>query len=121
MATNRRFAEGAPLSVIVPSPTKSNDPIILGSLGGVALTDYNAVTGKATVAFEGVWDLSVKAVNSSGNSAVAAGDEIYYVSGDTPPLSKKTAGGGVFFGHALEAVTGGATDTIMVRLQPSKR
>lgn len=117
MATNRRFSMGSPLSLTVPSPTVSGDPVVLGTLPGVAITSYDAETGKATCALEGVWDLSVKAINGGGNSAVAPGDAIYYVAADTPKLSKKTTG--VFFGHALEAVTSAATDTIMVRIQPS--
>lgn len=117
MATNRRFANGSPLSMTVPSPTKSNDPVVKGKLPGVALTDYDATTGKATVAMEGVYDVSVKAIDGGGNSAVVEGDPIYYVANDTPPLSKKNSG--VFFGHALEGVTSGQTDTIMVRIQPS--
>lgn len=115
MATNRKFERGTPLSVAVASTVGSNDPVILGEMGGgVALTDYDSVSGKATVAFDGVYDLSVKGVNNAGNVAVAVGDALYYVSGDTPVLSKKRSG--VFFGYALEAVDSGATDTIMVRL-----
>jgi hypothetical protein len=54
----------------------------------------------------------VKAVNDSGNSAVAVGDEIFYVDADTPKLSKKSSG--YKFGIALEAVTSGETATINV-------
>ncbi len=59
------------------------------------------------------WDVSVKAVNDSGNSAIAAGDLIYYTDADTPKLSKKQAAG-VLFGIAQEAITSGSTDTIRV-------
>jgi hypothetical protein len=61
-----------------------------------------------------VYDLSVKAVNDSGNSTVAIGDKLYYVSGDTPKLSKKVSG--VFFGYAMEGITAGSTATIEVLL-----
>lgn len=118
MATNRKFAHGAPLSVAVASPTVSGDPVVLGSMGGgVALTDYDADTGKATVDWEGVYELSVAAINAGGNSAVVAGTPLYYTAGDTPKLNKKTTG--VFFGWALEAIDAGETATIMVRLGQS--
>lgn len=114
MATNRKFAHGSPLSVAVASPTNSNDPVLSGALAGVALTDYDATTSEATVAFDGVYELSVKGVDGAGNVAVAKGDRLYFVTGDTPVLSKKTSG--VFFGYALETVDSGATATIEVRL-----
>lgn len=115
MATNRKRAKNSPLSVTVSSPTVSGDPVVLGTMGGgVALTDYDSATGKATVDFEGVYDLEVVATNDSGNSAVAAGDEIYYTAG---VLSKDSSG--VFFGWALEAIDSAGTETIMVRLGQS--
>lgn len=114
MATNRKFAYGSPLSVAVASPTQSNDPVLSGAMAGVALTDYDASTGEASVQFDGVFDLSVKGVDGAGNVAVARGDRLYFVTGDTPVLSKKTSG--IFFGYALETVDSGATATIEVRL-----
>jgi hypothetical protein len=112
MATNRVYARNSPLSVTVSSPTVSGDPVVVGAMGGgVALTDYDAVTGKATVDFEGVYDLSVEAVDDAGNSAVEEGDALYYTAG---VLSKDSSG--VFFGYALEAIDSGETDTIHVRL-----
>jgi hypothetical protein len=65
-----------------------------GSFTGVALTDESGggnATGETTVDFrEKVWDLSVKAVDGGGNSAVVAGDAIFYVDADTPKLSRRT-------------------------------
>lgn len=113
MATNRKFASGDVLRLAVASPTVSGDPCIFGSFGGVALTDYDADTGTATVAFDGVYELSVKATNGS-NAAVGLGQRLYYVTGDTPPVSMKPTG--VFIGYALEAIDSGETETIMVRL-----
>lgn len=113
MAKNRVFHSGKVLRVTVPSPTVSGAPVAIGGMAGVALTDYHSDDGKATVDFGGVYDLSVKGVNGAGNVAVAEGDPLYYVDGDTPVLSKKATG--VFFGYALEAVDSGATSTIRVR------
>jgi hypothetical protein len=81
-------------------------------LTGLALTDERTA-GDTTVNFGPfVADVSVKAVDGSGNSAVAVGDAIWYVDADTPKLSKKASG--YFFGFALETITGGATATIRV-------
>lgn len=115
MATNQVYDEGDSLSVACTDPATPNsgDPVRLGDLVGVALTDERA-DGNTTVAFEGVFRLSVKGVDGTGNSAVAPGDSIFYVDADTPKLSKKATG--TKAGVALEAVTGGATTTIMVRL-----
>ncbi len=100
-----------------PATPTSGDPLIVGTIAGVAITDEGDggnASGESTIATAGVFDLSVKAVNASGNSAVAIGDKIYYVAGDTPPLSKKNTG--VLFGKALEAIGTGETATINVRL-----
>lgn len=115
MATNRVFASSDVLRVAVASPTVSGDPVVIGAMGGgVAITDYDADDGKATVDFAGVYDLSVKGIDGAGNVAVAVGDPLYFTTGDTPVLSKKSSG--IFFGYALEAVESGATATINVRL-----
>jgi predicted RecA/RadA family phage recombinase len=114
MATNQIFDEG-PLSVVCSNPASpaSGDPVRYGSFTGVALADEDA-DGNTPVDFrENVWDLSVKAVNAGGNSAVAVGDAIYYVDADTPKLSKKNTG--YLFGFALEAITSGSTATIRVK------
>jgi len=118
MATNIVFDPGNQLSVVCSDPTTpaSGDPVRYGNLCGVALTaeaDGGNATGYTSVHFGPfVADLSVKAVDDSGNSAVAVGDALFYVDADTPKLSKKQAG--YFFGFALEAIGSGSTDTINV-------
>ena len=112
MAKNRIFASGRTLSLAIATIT-SGSPVAKGQITGVALTDTDA-DGNVTVDTEGVYDLSVKGVDGSGNSAVAVGDAIYYVDGDTPKLSKKATG--VPFGFALETVASAGTDTIRVKL-----
>lgn len=106
--------EGKTLRLTVPNGIVSGDPVAVGQLAGVALVDRDAA-GYSQVQLEGVFSLSVKGIDGAGNSAVTVGDAIYYVSGDTPPLSKKATG--VPFGHALEAIAAGATATIKVRLK----
>ena len=101
-----------PLVCTAPATPQSGDPVLCGQIPGVALTteDSNGVT---TVALDGVFDLPVKGEGSGGNTAVAAGDILYYEAGQTPPINKD-ATSGVRFGYALGAVTSGATATIPV-------
>lgn len=96
-----------------PATPVKHGPVLVGQLAGVALGPKNSA-GVTQITTVDVWDLSVKAVDGGGNSAVAAGDKIYYVTADTPVLSKKATG--VLFGVAMGTVTTGATATIPVRL-----
>ncbi len=95
----------------------SGDPVLVGTIAGVALTKKgeggNAATD-TTIATEGVFNLSVKGVDGAGNIAVAVGDKIYYVVADTPKLSKKATG--ALYGKALGTVALGGTATIPVLL-----
>lgn len=113
MAKNMIYDQARKLSLPVSSGVVSGDPVAVGQIPGVALTDRDS-SGNATVDMGGAYKLSVKGINGSGNSAVAVGDKIYFVSGDTPKLSKKDTG--VLFGYALTAVDSGATATIAVKL-----
>lgn len=125
MATNitRYLDEAFQLAVACSNPTTpvSGDPVRVGALTGIALTDEgeggNAATD-ATVNFgRFVAEFSVKGVDDSGNSAVAKYDELFYVDADTPKLSKKSSG--YFFGYAWATVNSGATATIEVLHVPS--
>ena len=118
MATNLIKDPGRKLELAVshPASPSSGDPVRVGQMVGVALADEgdDVVTSTNTLVDLGpaVYDLSVKAVDDSGNSAVAAGEAIYYVDADTPVLSKKQSG--YFYGFALEGISSGQTDTINV-------
>ena len=105
---------GHHLNLVVPAGTKSGDPVVIGQIAAVAEIDADATTNKATIDTEDVYNLSVKAIDDLGNSAVVIGDPIYFVAADTPKLSKKASG--VLFGTALAAVTSGATASIDVKL-----
>lgn len=116
MAINK-MQDGKVLRLTVGSGIVSGNPVVVGNgLAGVALTSYDSVDGKATIAVDGVFDLAVQAANDTENNAVAVGDRLYYAGSATPWLSKKKAG--KFFGIALEAVTSGSTATIEVLLVP---
>jgi predicted RecA/RadA family phage recombinase len=118
MASNIVREPGTVLSVVVSNPAApvTGDPVRYGERTGVALTDEGEGGNGATETtvnfgpFVGLF--SVKGIDGSGNSAVAVGDSIYYVDGDTPKLSKKASG--YFFGFANGAVGGGDTGTIEV-------
>lgn len=123
MATNMTRDDIYRVPVVCSDPTTptSGAPVRYGLLTGVALVDEgdggNAAT-ETTVDFgPREWDLSVKGINDSGNSAVAKGDAIFYVDADTPKLSKKSSG--YFFGIASETVGSGQTATIRVMHVPS--
>lgn len=125
MATNikRYLQQHFALPVVVSNPTSpvTGDPVRCGEFTGIALTDEGEGGNGATyttVEFGAcVVDVSVKAIDGSGNSAVAPWDTIYYVDADTPKLSKKASG--YFFGFALEAISSGSTDTISVLKVPA--
>ena len=125
MATNRRNKPGDQLSVVCSHPTTpaTGKPCRLGPMTGMALIDEgDSITSETTVDFgPAVWAISVRGVDDDGNSAVAAGDALFYVDADiddgTGFLSKKNAG--FFYGIALEAVTSGTTSTIKVKHMPS--
>lgn len=122
MATNIIKQPGWHLNVACSAPTTpaTGDPVRFGELTGVALTDEgeggNSATETTIYVGPGVFDVSVKGVDANGNSAVAVGDTIYYVDGDSPPLSKKASG--YFYGFALETVGSGSTSTINVYKAP---
>ena len=93
---------------------KSGDPVAVGKMSGVALTDENA-SGMAMVARDGVFRLAVRGQDAvPANVAVNVGDELYW--DNTPGEVNRDATNGVFLGYALEAVASGATTTIKVAL-----
>lgn len=107
------WTRSRPLVCTDPTTPASGDPVLCGQIPGVALTTEDAA-GATTVALDGAFNLSVKGIDGSGNSAVAAGDAIYYVTGDMPKLSKKATG--VLFGYALGTVGSSSTATIAVEI-----
>lgn len=113
MATNIVFEDGNQLRLpcTAPATPKSGDPVLVGQLPGVALTDEDA-DGYTTVKTNGVAELAVKGEGASGGSNVVIGDRLYYDAGTI----NKDATNGVPYGYALGAVTSGATTTIRVKI-----
>jgi predicted RecA/RadA family phage recombinase len=112
-----KWRKTRPLVATDPATPASGDPVLAGQTAGVALTAENA-DGVTTVALDGQFTLSVKGLGTGGaNSAVADGDIVYYVPGNTPKLSKASDGAGaVRFGYARGTVGSGATATIPVEV-----
>ncbi len=116
MATNIRYP-GAYIAkeVVVPAGVTSGDPVVSGIMAGTALVDRSAETStKASCVFSPhIADHSVEAVDADGNIAVAVGDALYYDSAETIKLNKDGVNG-VFYGVAMEAISSGSDDTILV-------
>lgn len=134
MAKNIVYKPGDHLSVPVPAGTKSGDPVRVGGLNGVAITDranagvspvnadgtvntaFNAgggnPNGHASVWFEGVANLPVTTA-----SAPAFGAPVYY--DDAAKKLTTTAGSLAVWGHVVDANpidNGGGTFQALVRV-----
>lgn len=105
---------GVPVCMIrvqctLPASPVSGDPVLFGNVPGVAENTMDATTSLTTMNISCIAELNVSGVDGSGNSAVAAGDKLYYVTGDTIKISKKTTG--IFFGTAFGSkLSAGGTD-----------
>lgn len=120
MAKNmvKAYSEEKTIQAVCSAPTTpvSGDPVLVGQIPGVALTNEGAGGNDATtttVARDGNWMMSVKGENNAGNVAVVDGDILYYEAGQTPPLNKDNVAG-IRWGYARAAVTSGSTATIEV-------
>lgn len=133
MAKNIMYKPGDHLSVPVPAGTKSGDPVRIGGLNGVAITDranlvaavnadgsvnasYNAgggnLNGHASVWFEGVANLPVTTA-----SAPTFGAPVYF--DDAAKKLTTTAGSLAVWGHVVDANpidNGGGTFQVLVRI-----
>ena len=112
MATNIKYEPGWSLNLTCTTPGKPNsgDPVRIGNLTGIALTDEDA-TGK-TVVNTGpfVAEFSVK---DNGGTGIDVGAPIWYHDDATPALDNVSAGG-YYYGIALEAISAKQTATIRV-------
>ncbi len=84
MATNY-VQPGESLRVGTADGAASGDPMVVGGyLPCVLLTDAESGSPyEASVAAQGIFDLSVEAKDDAGNSAVSVGDALYYNSATT--------------------------------------
>ena len=104
MARNEHFRDADKLSVPVPPGVKSGEPVMIGPLPGVAVTDRDDATGMASVWFCSAWDLPV-------TGAITAVLQKVYI---TPERSlTATATGNLRWGYALE-LKGSGVGTVPV-------
>ena len=119
MATNRKLPDARYIYLTVGSGVESGDKVLVGDIPGVALTDADS-SDKATVDTGGGYELSVTASDTTGsNSAISEGQALYWDDGsgslDAGTLTPDNTNG-TFFGYALEAVSGGTTADITVKV-----
>ena len=112
MATNIKYEPGWSLDLACTTPDKPNsgDPVRIGNLTGIALTDEDAA-GK-TVVNTGPF-VAKFSVKDNGNTGIAIGAPIWYHDDATPVLDNVSTGG-YYYGIALEAISTGQTATIQV-------
>lgn len=103
--------EGRRLELNVGVGKKSGDPVAVGSIVGVCVTDADA-NGNAVVDTAGVYKLTVVAHNGTGGVAIDVGDPVYLQADGT--LNANTAG--ELFGYALDVIAAGVTAEIRVKL-----
>lgn len=112
---NNKIQDGKVLVLAPSGGAAAGAPVLVGGIKGIPI-DTIASGSAGPCMTEGVFDLSVAAVNDSGNTTIAIGDKLYYTAGDTPKINKKASG--TFWGYALEAnAVSGSTATINVKLE----
>ena len=117
MAKNEVYYPGDTIPLPVPEGTKSGDPVVIGTIAGVALEDRDAA-GNAPVRVKGVFILSVTGHDGTATKAIAVGDTVYYTapSGGTPAIINANASTGAEFGVALGAIAKGTSDAVVATI-----
>lgn len=120
MAVNRLYAQGNQTMPNLDftgqnkagSAVKSGDPVVVGSIPGVAAIDADA-TGAGIMFTDGIFNLSVKGETSGGNGALAEGTIVYFDSAKAALNGDNTK---VRFGYLLKGVGSGVTATVPVQV-----
>ena len=117
MAKNEVYYPGNTIPLPVPAGTKSGDPVVVGTIAGIAMEDRDAA-GNAPVRVNGVYKLAVTGYDGTANKAIAVGDTVYYTapSGGTPAIINANASTGAEFGVALKAIAKGDTDPVVATI-----
>lgn len=117
MATNEVFRNADHLTLPVPAGVVSGEPVVIGSLVGVAQTTRDDTDGTATVWRKGAFRLQAAA------ATYAVGDQIFGHASDGSAvgtgrvgLINKTSTTGTLIGYALEAKTLASTGDLVVAL-----
>ena len=115
MAKNEVYYPGDTIPLPVPEGTKSGDPVVVGTIAGVALEDRDAA-GNAPVRVKGVFMLSVTGHDGNDTKAINVGDKVYYTvpSGESPRIDASATG--KEFGVALKAIDKGTTKAVVATI-----
>lgn len=119
MALNQKYNDGDQIDLAATAHIgagvnpASGDPVMVGDLPGVALTDEDTVTGLTAVKTNGVYELAVTGHNGTAGAAIAAGDIVNFDAG-ADQINVNPAG--VRYGYALAAVGSAATAIIPVKI-----
>ena len=103
-------------NLAVPAGTVRNDPVVIGNLRGIAITDRDTL-GYSSVKLDAAWAalFTVEAVDGEGgNRAVAIGDRVFFDSAETIQLNRNQ--GAPFFGIAVQVIAGGSSAEILVAM-----
>ena len=116
MAKNEVYYPGDAIPLPVPEGTKSGDPVVVGTIAGIAMEDRDAA-GNAPVRVKGVFKLSVTGHDGTSTKAIAVGDKVYYTapSGGTPIINAN-ASAGAEFGVALGAIAKGSGAAVVATI-----
>jgi len=112
----KNYVQDGKVLELAVADVSSGDPVVVGEIAGVALTDTDS-DGNVAVMTEGVFNLPVEAKSWDADnsayvdSAVSIGDKIYYDDGTLNKNDTKT-----LFGIALGEVAAGQTATIPVKI-----
>jgi len=117
MAKNINYTPGWRKNYVCTKPDKpvSGDPVRIGNMTGIALTDEDAA-GK-TVVDKGPFSAKFT-VKDNGVAGIGVGDTIWYHDDQDPVLDNVPAGG-YYFGMAEEAIAAGQTAIIEVSHDPA--
>lgn len=117
MAKNIKYEPGWRKNYVCTKPDKpvSGDPVRIGNMTGIALTDEDAA-GK-TVVDKGPFSAKFT-VKDNGRTGIGVGDAIWYHDDQTPVLDNVPTGG-YYFGMAEEAIAAEQTAIIEVSHDPA--
>jgi len=128
---NQLYPDGSVIQLPAPSAITKGMPVLIGTMPGVAIDNYNATTGRCTFCLEGIFTITVIAQSTQSpvsGLTLNVGDELF-ASGTLDATTRitynltidKTRGNAPFGNYVgSAAVTAGATSTTAaVKLQNS--
>jgi predicted RecA/RadA family phage recombinase len=112
MAKNTEYEFAFKLHVPVAEGKKSGDPVLVGVMPGVCLTDRDS-NGEATVQFVGAFRLKVIGKEGSENKEIKFGEKVFI---DSEGKLTKKESGNTLFGYVLKAVASGKEESVPVKI-----